>query len=195
MKEPSTARRRVEIFRAADAVDNGGPKGIRGGGTATDETRAKLKVLRDAGRDDGLVSSLLYHQQDGFSIVHLWVKPHYPLPRHSHDSDCLYYVVNGEITYGIETLRASDGFFVPAGIDYVYTGGPEGGELIEVRFGVNNIETDLPSQSDRRYERELELIKANHAAWAKMTMAPTFAANLKGRQQESASEPAGTASQ
>jgi mannose-6-phosphate isomerase-like protein (cupin superfamily) len=184
MQVPAKKRRRIEIFRAADAVDNGGPKGIRGGGTASDETRAKLKVLRDAGREDGLVSSLLFHQQDGFSIVHLWVKPYYPLPRHSHDSDCLYYVVNGSLSYGIETLRASDGFFVPEGIDYVYTGGPEGAELIEVRFGVNNIETDLPAQSDRRYERELELINANHAAWLTMTMAPTFAANLKGREQD-----------
>jgi mannose-6-phosphate isomerase-like protein (cupin superfamily) len=195
MTKPASARRRIEIFRAADAVDNGGPQGIRGGGTATDETRAKLKVLREAGRDDGIVSSLLFHQKDGFSIVHLWVKPGYPLPRHSHDSDCLYYIVNGEIEYGIDKLRASDGFFVPEGVDYVYVGGPEGAELIEVRFGVNNIETALASQSDGRYDRELALIKANHAAWLTMTMAPTFAANLKGREQDARKRAAESAAQ
>jgi hypothetical protein len=178
------AKRRIEIFRSTDAVDNGGPQGIRGGGTSSPEAQAKMKVLRDAGRDDGVVSSLLYHHKDAFSLIHLWIKPGYPLPRHSHDSDCLYYVVGGSIVMGTETLRASDGFFVPKDAYYVYVGGPDGCELIEVRYGVNSIHTVLPDQSDARYEKELELIKANHAAWVKMTMAPTFAANLEGRRKD-----------
>ena len=181
MDGPVESKHRIEMFRAENAVDNGGPQGIRGASLAAPETSAKLKVLREAGRDDGMVSSLLYHQQDGFSIVHLWIKPRYPLPRHSHDSDCLYYMVGGSIIMGSETLRASDGFFVPKDANYVYEGGPDGAELIEVRHGVNAIFTNLPSQSDARYETELALVKANHAAWVTMAMAPTFAANERGR--------------
>ena len=184
IKPERDTKRRIEIFRAAEAVDNGGPQGIRGGASLAPETAAKLKVLREAGRDDGIVSSKLFHQKDGFSIIHLWVKPGYPLPRHSHDSDCLYYVVGGAIIMGTETLRASDGFFVPKDTYYVYVGGPEGAELIEVRFGTNSIFTDMPAQSDARYEAELALIKENHAAWMKMVLPPTFAANLAGRHKD-----------
>ena len=177
-------KRRIEIFRTTDAVDNGSPQGIRGGADCSEESRAKLMVLREAGRDDGLTSNLLYRQQDGFSIVHLWIKPGYPLPRHSHDSDCLYYVVRGSLIMGTETLRASDGFFVPAHANYTYVGGPDGGELIEIRYGPNSIWTDMPAQSDARYETELALIKANHDAWVKMTISPNFADNLAGREAD-----------
>ena len=28
--------------------------------------------------------------EDGFSLVKAWFAPHYVLPRHTHDGDCLY---------------------------------------------------------------------------------------------------------
>ena len=35
----------------------------------------------------------------------MWFKPHYPLPRHTHDVDCLYYVVSGTAVMGNQELR------------------------------------------------------------------------------------------
>jgi len=69
----------------------------------------------------------------GFSLTHVWFKRDYPLPRHSHDCDCLYYIVAGSLQLGTEELGPRDSFFLPANIPYTYTPGPEGVELLEFR--------------------------------------------------------------
>lgn len=69
----------------------------------------------------------------GFSLTHVWFKPGYPLPLHSHDVDCLYYIIAGEIRLGTETLGPRDSFFIPTGVPYTYKPGPEGVELLEIR--------------------------------------------------------------
>jgi quercetin dioxygenase-like cupin family protein len=78
---------------------------------------------------------------DGFSLVKAWFGPHYVLPRHTHDGDCLYYVVEGSLVMGAQVLEAGDGFFVPSGAPYAYEAGPEGVVVLEFRsctsFGMN----------------------------------------------------------
>jgi hypothetical protein len=170
----------VSYFWAKDAVDNS-ISGFRGPGTSSPETQKMLAVLREAGRDEGLTSHLLVRQNGGFSLLILWIKPNYPLPRHSHDSDCMYYLVSGSIVMGDKTLRAGDGFFVPRDCLYVYTGGPEGAELLEVRYNVDIIHTHLPPISENRFQVELGLVQANVDLWKDMQVSPTFAANRAGR--------------
>ena len=110
------ARRGVSIYRATDAVDinstdfMGVPQmsdgAIVGLGDAIVEgagAGAKVMILARQSDDEG-----------GFSLLHVWFKANYPLPRHSHDSDCMYYVISGEAIMGNQTLRAGDSFFVPA---------------------------------------------------------------------------------
>jgi quercetin dioxygenase-like cupin family protein len=70
---------------------------------------------------------------DGFSLVKAWFGPHYVLPRHSHDSDCAYYVLAGSLKMGAQELQPGDGFFVPAGAPYGYDAGPDGVEVLEFR--------------------------------------------------------------
>lgn len=91
---------------------------------------------------------VLYRQSDeegGFSLVYAWFKPHFSLPRHSHDADCLYYVIAGTALLGKQVLKAGDGFFVPTGAPYQYSAGPEGVEVLEFRhansFGMKVTET------------------------------------------------------
>ena len=72
-------------------------------------------------------------EEGGFSILHVWFKADYPVPRHTHDADCLYYIVSGSAILGSQTLRPGDGFFIPAGAPYGYDAGPEGVELLEIR--------------------------------------------------------------
>jgi mannose-6-phosphate isomerase-like protein (cupin superfamily) len=69
----------------------------------------------------------------GFSLTQAWLKRDYPLPLHSHDSDCLYYIVAGTLTMGTEALGPRDSFFVPAGVPYSYRPGPNGVEVLEFR--------------------------------------------------------------
>ena len=73
----------------------------------------------------------------GCSLTHIWVGPGFPLFRHSHpgSGDCLYYVTNGELIVGRRSLGPGSGFFIPAGMPYKYTGGPNGAELLEFHPG------------------------------------------------------------
>ena len=73
----------------------------------------------------------------GCSLTHIWVGPGFPLFRHSHpgSGDCLYYVTNGELIVGRRHLGPGSGFFIPAGMPYKYTGGPNGAELLEFHPG------------------------------------------------------------
>lgn len=70
---------------------------------------------------------------DGFSLVTVDFGPGYLLPRHSHSSDCLYYVVAGELQMGARVLGPGDGFFLPAGQTYAYRAGGKGVKLLEFR--------------------------------------------------------------
>jgi quercetin dioxygenase-like cupin family protein len=85
---------------------------------------------------------------DGFSLVRVWFAPHYVLPRHTHEADCLYYVAEGSLTMGSQVLDAGDGFFVPAGAPYGYEAGPEGATVLEFRTRTS-FDMKLPPQIER----------------------------------------------
>jgi quercetin dioxygenase-like cupin family protein len=122
------------VFRSGDAVDL----------AATDLMARPVMdpvpdrdVLREVGDPAGYVNTVVFRDTDnsGMSLVRLHYAPHYALPRHSHDVDCLYYVVAGEAHLGNQVVRAGEGFFVPAGAPYSYQAGPEGVEVLEFRAG------------------------------------------------------------
>ncbi|MBK7949990.1 MAG: hypothetical protein IPK00_14855 [Deltaproteobacteria bacterium] len=69
----------------------------------------------------------------GISLVEIHFAPGYLLPRHSHSSDCLYYIVEGGIVMGKRELGPGDGFFLPAEQPYAYHAGPKGVKLLEFR--------------------------------------------------------------
>lgn len=69
----------------------------------------------------------------GFSLVSIDFAPGYTLPRHSHSSDCLYYIIEGGIVMGRRELGPGDGFFLPADQAYAYHAGPQGVKLLEFR--------------------------------------------------------------
>jgi hypothetical protein len=88
----------------------------------------------------------------------------YPLPRHSHSGDCLYYIVAGELRLGNRTLRAGEGFFVPSDAPYGYTAGPEGVELLEFR-GEGRPHSSKLLETRSSWRRVLESVRANRARW------------------------------
>src|SRR4030095_8169851 len=88
--------------------------------------------MQEAGVLNGEQARVLF-SVPGFTLLHVWFKKEYPLPLHSHDADCLYYIIAGSLRLGTETLEPRDGFFGPANVPYAYTPGPNGVELLEFR--------------------------------------------------------------
>jgi mannose-6-phosphate isomerase-like protein (cupin superfamily) len=116
----------------------------------------------------------------GFTLTHLWWKPNFALPRHSHDSDCLYYVLSGEVIMGNQTLFSGDSFFVPANAPYQYGVGTEGAEVLEIRYQVDHTDMTCYGDPETFQKAADERLEANREAWATADVSPTFAANQAG---------------
>jgi quercetin dioxygenase-like cupin family protein len=179
MSDQTTSRRGVKIFRAADAVDLQ-QTDFMAPPTMSDDTRASLMEVVTAGSLDGGDVRVLNRstaESGGFSLVHVWFKADYPLPRHSHDSDCMYYVISGEVHMGNQVLRAGDSFFVPADAPYTYTPGPDGVEILEIRKDCDRFDMKIPDAPDARWGAMVEASETNREQWAAARTSPTWAAN------------------
>jgi mannose-6-phosphate isomerase-like protein (cupin superfamily) len=107
----------------------------------------------------------------------VWFKADYPVPRHTHDADCLYYIVSGSVVMGNQTLRVGDGFFIPAGAPYGYDAGPEGVELLEIRHNVERFDLQMLESSAGKWAAMAETIATHQDAWQADAVSPTLAAN------------------
>jgi quercetin dioxygenase-like cupin family protein len=133
-----------------------------------------------AGMGTGAQTKVVLRQSEaegGFSLVTIWLKPGFPLPRHTHDADCLYYVLSGTAVMGRQTLRAGDGFFVPKDAPYQYSGGPDGAEVLEIRRGVESFDMQISDVTPESVSAMLELTEARRDQWERMDVSPTTAAN------------------
>lgn len=162
MSEPETGTASFEIFRAADA------KGLMELGCMTVEPytpiqREGVNKAITAGYLDGEEVRVLTNLP-GFSLTHAWLKVDYPLPLHSHDSDCLYYIIAGSIYLGTEMLGPRDTFFVPAGVPYSYKPGPEGVELLEFRHATQFNFLNL-AKGAGFWEKAAETAASRHEEW------------------------------
>ena len=124
-----------EIFRIAESpvLNETGHLEYAG---VTPVIEAGLTKAGEAGADEGNVVKTLF-SKPGFSLTHAWFKSGFPLPLHTHNTDCLYYIVAGTLQLGNETLGAGDGFFVGKDKAYRYTPGPQGVEVLEFRHAEN----------------------------------------------------------
>lgn len=165
------ARRRIAFFRASEAVDQA-RSGMRGPLTMSEDTQRSMGELAQAGGNEGLASKLLVRQEGGFSILLLQAKPGFIVPRHRHDTDCMYYVQSGALRMGRRTLQGGDAFFVPAGVVYTYEAGPEGCEVLEIRFGVERYATDFPDQPQSYWAGLLASVERNGPKWRRPPSAP-----------------------
>ncbi len=120
---------KMSIFRARDIGMMAEERGFE---PTPDATTEGLTRMFEAGMTSGAVVKRLF-DAPGFSLVYAWFKPDFPLLRHSHDKDCLYYIVAGSLKLGTEELGPRDSFFVPADVPYTYKPGPEGVEVLEIR--------------------------------------------------------------
>jgi hypothetical protein len=162
-EETTTAGHRMEFFYAADApqIEEDGMMSL------PDLNPAIFTELDDVAKVfTGQRVTVLYKGDgpDGFSLVHAWFGPGFKLPRHSHSSDCLYYVISGEITMGKRVLRAGDGFFITADSLYSYTTGTEGAQVLEFRT-VTSFDMKVADQTPDQWRPIVAAAVANHERW------------------------------
>lgn len=167
-------RRRILFFRAQDAEELGSEmmpvegmdEGAAGGLASLSEGNFAAG-LGDRAR-------VLFREpgEKGMSLVYLWFKSGYVLPFHSHNVDCLYYVLGGELHMGSQVLRKGDGFFIPADHGYGYEAGPDGVEVLEFRHATR-FNFVFKGNSEARWDRILEVFRQRADLWAEETVPPS----------------------
>ena len=120
--------------------------------------------LGEAGIDEGQTVKMLF-SAPGFSLTYAWFKSGFPLPRHTHSADCLYYIIAGSLQLGNEMLGRGDGFFLPKDMAYAYTPGPEGVEVLEFRTA-ERFDIHFMAANPAFWTRAIEAVKREHAGWA-----------------------------
>jgi len=166
-RQPSAASAAgFEIFRFATApsLDETSHMEVVG---MNPEFEAGIGKALEAGFAEGNVVKTLF-SRFGFSLTYAWFKSGFPLPLHTHNADCLYYIVAGTLQLGAETLGAGDGFFIGADKAYRYTPGPEGVEVLEFRteedFDINFLAKSLPA-----WEKIAGAVRERRPDWANET--------------------------
>lgn len=163
MREDNTdIREKLQIFRAAQAPGLM-ESGIMSLEPTTELQSSGMSKLVDAGYLEGDDTRVLVNLP-GFSLVKAWFKGSYPLALHSHDSDCLYYVIAGSLELGTETLGPGDGFFIGADVPYSYTPGPDGVEILEFRHA-NHFNFVNLARGENFYARAEQAIRDNLEDW------------------------------
>jgi hypothetical protein len=179
METDGASKRGISLFRAKDAV-NLNETDLMSAPEMSPETSAAMQDSFAAGYEAGAQAKVLLRQRQadgGFSLVALWLKPDFPLPRHTHDIGCLYYVLSGSAIMGRQTLRAGDGFFVPRDAPYQYSAGPDGVEVLEIRHGVEHFDVKIPNARPEIMHAMTELARSRRDEWEQMDISPTMAAN------------------
>ena len=162
-----STRKRMRIFRASEATDIQDHMPILG---VDDNVQAGLHKLAEATgaypTTAGTKTVVLFCEpgDQGLSLVYVWFKSGYILPRHSHNADCLYYVLGGELHLGTQTLSRGDGVFIPADTAYTYQAGPEGVEVLEFR-NATRFHFMFEGNDDAHWNRIADVLSTNCAKW------------------------------
>ncbi|HEY8385734.1 MAG TPA: hypothetical protein VIK82_05865 [Porticoccaceae bacterium] len=170
----TATRRRMVVFRASEAGEVGPEIMPREG--IDDSVLAGFSLLAEAGVTEGLgeQTRLLFREpgENGMSLVYAWFKSGYILPFHTHDSDCLYYVLAGELRMGSHVLRKGDGMFIPANHGYGYEAGPDGVEILEFR-NATHFNLAFRANSESRWRSIADTFRNRAAIWAEETVPPS----------------------
>lgn len=172
-EDTTTPRKRVAIFYGKDAEPLGQDRMPTEGLTPTVLAGvAKLMAATKPGL--GERSTLVFSEPGamGMSLVHVWFKSGYMLPAHSHSTDCLYYVLAGELRIGSHALHRGDGIFIPADKPYTYEAGPDGVEVLEFR-NATHFNIVLKEADEARWDRLAANYEERGAAWETETVPPS----------------------
>lgn len=117
----------------------------------------------NAGLHEGNETRVLFSTPQ-MSLTYAWFKSDFPLPLHSHDADCLYFILAGSLKLGSEILAAGDGFFVGKDVPYTYKPGPEGVEVLEFRT-VDQFDMKMKGTTTTYWDKIVSGMEASRSAW------------------------------
>jgi hypothetical protein len=166
MATTTPAPPRFALFRGAQARDFE-QSGIMSQGLPTETEMAGATAAVGAGMLDGATVRLLF-EMPGLSLAHAWFKSGFPLPRHTHNVDCLYYILAGSLRIGTEELGRGDGFFVGADVPYAYVPGPDGVEVLEFR-GSNSFDIKMLADNPAFWAKAVASVERNRDGWSRET--------------------------
>jgi hypothetical protein len=161
MTDPVAAPR-FALFRAKDATDFE-ESGLMATVPPTPIEMAGSIAAVEAGMLEGTRVKLLF-SMPGLSLTHAWFRSGFPLPRHSHDVDCLYFILAGSLRIGTEELGAGDGFFVGANVPYTYVPGDQGVEVLEFR-GSDSFDIRMLANNRAYWDRAVAQVAAQRTHW------------------------------
>ena len=157
-------KRKIAVFRESEGAS------LHDSGVMTNNNGeiANKGITRmfEAGLREGYELKCLYRspEPDGFSLGYAWFKSNYALPPHTHNTDCLYYVIAGEVHFGNQVLTAGDGLFIPADAPYTYSVGPRGAEILEFRDS-SRFDITVKDGTEQGWERLVSICAANKEQW------------------------------
>jgi hypothetical protein len=160
--ETETAR--FAVFRAKDARSEADVQFMEYAPIPPAVAEGARKA-QEAGALEGAELKLLF-ATPGFSLSYVWFKSGFPLPRHSHNVDCLYYIVGGSLFMGHEELGVGDGFFVGHDVPYTYKPGPRGVEVLEFR-ATDKFNIKVLANNPVFWENAAETARQSREAWAR----------------------------
>lgn len=164
-KAAKPARKRMAIFRAADAK----PLEIKEF-AGVDATVMEKMAFQSAAMQQGVMpeDTKVVFSGGGVSLTHAWFKSGHIVPRHSHNADCLYYILSGELLFGTQVLKAGDGMFVPADDGYTIQAGERGAVFLEFRTS-ETYNMEFKNNDDAHYQKMADSFRDNAERWASET--------------------------
>lgn len=153
---------RFAIYRAADAPDFSEISIMEMAGV-TPVIQAGIEAAQAEGAAEGDMVKLLF-AMPGMSLTYAWFKSGYPLPLHSHNADCLYYIIAGSLKLGTEELGPGDGFFVGCDVPYAYTPGPKGVEVLEFRTA-DTFDIRFMGKTKAFWDKTADAVKREKVNW------------------------------
>ena len=158
------------IFRRDDAPAFGETE-VMHYGELTEEQKQGSALVSEAGLMEGNRLQLLF-AIPGMSLAYAWFKSGFPLPRHSHSADCLYYIIGGSLRMGDQELKAGDGFFIGTDVPYSYVPGDEGVEVLEFRTS-SHFDIKLLVNNPAYWVKAAEKIRERLPAWKEEKVSPS----------------------
>lgn len=150
------------IYRASDAPDFDELEVMEVSGLTPIIQEGLQKAVAE-GASEGNVVRLLF-AMPGMSLTYAWFKSGFPLPLHSHNADCLYYIVAGSLKIGTEELSAGDGFFVGCDVPYTYTPGEKGVEVLEFRTA-DHFDIRFLGKTNAYWEKTVTALRREKVSW------------------------------
>lgn len=162
MSDESQKGAAFSIYRAANATPYSETSCMELAGLTDVIANGVGRILAE-GADDGQQVKLLF-SMPGMSLTYAWFKSGFPLPLHSHNANCLYYIIAGSLKLGSEDLGAGDGFYVGSDVPYIYTPGDDGVEVLEFRTA-DKFDIKFLGKTDAYWDKIVASLRRERAQW------------------------------